>query len=86
MNYVIWISVAIILPFAFEGFTTFQFTLAGIYAIAILGLNLLSGFNGQFSLGHSTFYGIGAYTSAIMMDRFEVHVSVGSPLEGFFDA
>jgi len=31
-----------------------------VYALAILGLNLLTGFNGQFSLGHSAFYGIGA--------------------------
>jgi len=66
------LMIALILPFVVEGFTTFQFTLAGIYAIAILGLNILSGYNGQFSLGHSTFYGIGAYTSAILMDRFEV--------------
>jgi len=38
-----------------------------IYGLAILGLNLLTGFNGQFSLGHSAFYGIGAYTAAILM-------------------
>ena len=40
-----------------------------VYALAILGLNLLTGFNGQFSLGHSAFYGIGAYTAAILMDQ-----------------
>jgi branched-chain amino acid transport system permease protein len=39
-----------------------------VYAIAILGLNLLTGFNGQFSLGHSAFYAIGAYTAAILME------------------
>ncbi|MBF0277654.1 MAG: branched-chain amino acid ABC transporter permease [SAR324 cluster bacterium] len=72
LAFVLSLSFAVILPFVFEGFTTFQFTLAGIYAIAILGLNLLSGFNGQISLGHSTFYGIGAYTSAIMINQLEV--------------
>ncbi len=71
-SYSLCLAFALILPFMFEGFTTFQFTLAGIYAIAILGLNLLSGFNGQLSLGHSTFYGVGAYTSAILMDKYEV--------------
>jgi branched-chain amino acid transport system permease protein len=39
-----------------------------IYGIAILGLNLLTGINGQFSLGHGAFYAIGAYTAAILME------------------
>ena len=56
------------LPFLVKNFLTFQITLAVIYAIAILGLNLLTGVNGQFSLGHSAFYAIGAYTAAIMMN------------------
>src|SRR3954462_10081176 len=58
-----------IIPFALKNFYIFQITLAIIYAIAILGLNLLTGFNGQFSLGHSAFYAIGAYTAAIMMEN-----------------
>ncbi len=64
--------VALLLPFAVKNFLVFQLTLALIYAVAILGLNLLTGFNGQFSLGHSAFYGIGAYTAAILMDRADV--------------
>jgi branched-chain amino acid transport system permease protein len=43
-----------------------------IAAIAVLGLNLLTGFNGQISLGHGAFYAVGAYTAAIIMDKFEV--------------
>jgi len=66
------VIVALLLPFAVKNFLVFQLTLALIYALAILGLNLLTGFNGQFSLGHSAFYGIGAYTAAILMDRFDV--------------
>jgi len=61
-----------VIPFALKNFYIFQITLAVIYAIAILGLNLLTGFNGQFSLGHSAFYAIGAYTAAIMMDGFDI--------------
>jgi branched-chain amino acid transport system permease protein len=64
--------VALLLPFAIKNFLIFQLTLALIYAVAILGLNLLTGFNGQFSLGHSAFYGIGAYTAAILMDQADV--------------
>ena len=43
-----------------------------VYGLAILGLNLLTGFNGQFSLGHSAFYGIGAYTAAILMEQLDL--------------
>src|SRR5882672_10755309 len=66
------VFLALLLPLAIKGFLVFQLTLALIYAVAILGLNLLTGFNGQFSLGHSAFYGIGAYTAAILMDQADV--------------
>ena len=63
------VALAAILPFVVKNFLVFQLTLAMVYAVAILGLNLLTGFNGQFSLGHSAFFAIGAYTAAIMMDQ-----------------
>ena len=63
------VVLASILPFVVKNFLIFQLTLAMVYAIAILGLNLLTGFNGQFSLGHSAFFAVGAYTAAIMMDQ-----------------
>ena len=43
--------------------------LTGIYACAVLGLNLLVGYAGQISLGHAAFFGIGAYTTAILTTR-----------------
>jgi branched-chain amino acid transport system permease protein len=66
---IIALVIAVLLPFAFKNFVLFQLTLAMIYGIAIIGLNILTGFNGQFSLGHSAFFALGAYTAAIMMDR-----------------
>jgi branched-chain amino acid transport system permease protein len=63
------VTTAVMLPFVAKNFLLFQITMAMIYAIAILGLNILTGFNGQFSLGHSAFYAIGAYTAAIMMEH-----------------
>jgi len=68
----IGLVVLAVIPFVMKNFYIFQITLAIIYAIAILGLNLLTGFNGQFSLGHSAFYAVGAYTAAIMMDRCDI--------------
>jgi branched-chain amino acid transport system permease protein len=64
------LAAALALPFAVKGFVTFQLTMVMIYAIAIMGLNLLTGFNGQFSLGHGAFFAVGAYTAAILMDQY----------------
>jgi branched-chain amino acid transport system permease protein len=60
------------LPFVVSNFRVFQLTLVLAYAIVLLGLNMLTGYNGQISLGHGAFYAIGAYTAAILMDRFGV--------------
>lgn len=46
------------------------FQLACIVAISSLGLNLIYGFTGLFSLGHAAFYGIGAYTAALVMKSY----------------
>ncbi|MBG9388682.1 branched-chain amino acid ABC transporter permease [Caenimonas sp. DR4.4] len=63
------VVVACVLPFVLGNYRVFQLTLALAYAIALLGLNMLTGFNGQISLGHGAFYAIGAYTAAILMDK-----------------
>ena len=44
-----------------------QFNVIITYAIAALGLNLLTGYNGQISIGHGAFFGVGAYTTAILV-------------------
>ena len=62
-----------IVPVAqFTDYHLFQLTMVVVYAIAILGLSLLTGFNGQISLGHGAFYAIGAYTTAILMSSWNV--------------
>jgi branched-chain amino acid transport system permease protein len=71
-----------LLPFAVSGFRLFQFTQVYIYAIALLGLNILTGYNGQISLGHSAFYAIGAYTTAIMIDRWNIAYGWTIPAAG----
>lgn len=45
----------------------------GLYAMMSLGLCLLLGYAGQASLGHAAFYGLGAYTSAILTTRYHVN-------------
>ena len=83
-----WIGLAllaiglILLPFLFKNYRVFQFNLVMVYAIAILGLNILTGFNGQISLGHGAFYAFGAYTAAIMMDKMGAPYWATLPIAG----
>src|SRR2546428_3013845 len=67
---ILLLVVACALPFIVSSYRTFQLTLVLVYAIALLGLNILTGYNGQISLGHGAFYALGAYCAAILMDRF----------------
>lgn len=63
---------AIVPVMQFSDYHLFQLTMVVVYAIAILGLSLLTGFNGQISLGHGAFYAIGAYTTAILMTTWNM--------------
>jgi branched-chain amino acid transport system permease protein len=74
--------VVLALPFVASNYRIFQFTLVMVYAIALLGLNMLTGFNGQISLGHGAFYAIGAYVAAIMMDKFGIPYWMTVPVAG----
>ena len=74
--------VACALPFVVSNYRTFQLTLVLVYAIALLGLNILTGYNGQISLGHGAFYALGAYCTAILMDRWGVPYWATIPVAG----
>jgi branched-chain amino acid transport system permease protein len=53
--------------------------MAGIFTILALSLNLLLGYTGQLSLGHAAFFGIGAYTSALLALKLEWSFWLGLP-------
>jgi len=76
------IAAALALPWFVSNYHVFQFTLAMIYAIALLGLNLLTGYNGQISLGHGAFFAIGGYTAAILIHRWGVPYYLTIPPAG----
>lgn len=78
----VFLAAAFALPFLISDYRTFQFTQAIVYAIVLLGLNILTGYNGQISLGHGAFYAIGAYVAAILMDRFGVPYWATLPVAG----
>jgi branched-chain amino acid transport system permease protein len=63
------VAAALALPVLLSDYRLFQVTLTLITAIAVLGLNMLVGYNGQLSLGHGAIYALGAYVTAILMDK-----------------
>jgi len=69
---IIYLIAVIILPFLIQ-LLDYQSeyliriaTMAGVYVILALGLSLILGYTGQLSMGHAAFYGIGAYTAALL--------------------
>ena len=59
--------VVLVLPAFVNDFRAQQFSYVGIYLVALIGLDILTGYTGQISLGHGAFMAIGGYTTAIMM-------------------
>lgn len=62
-------AIVLVLPRFVSDFRAQQFAYVGIYLIALLGLNILTGFTGQISLGHGAFMLIGGYTTAILISE-----------------
>lgn len=76
----IGILLAAMLIFPLMGFSQYVYRIAVVsvlYAILAMSLNLIAGVAGQISLGHIAFYGIGAYTSALLCVNFGISVWVG---------
>ncbi|MFC4123350.1 branched-chain amino acid ABC transporter permease [Nocardia rhizosphaerae] len=72
--------VACLAPLQLAPFHTFQLAMAMIYAVTLLGLNLLVGHTGQISLGHGAFFAVGAYTAAVAIERWDVPYLATVPL------
>ena len=68
-----------VLPAFISDFKARDYAYVGIYLIALLGLNILTGYTGQISLGHGAFMAIGGYTTAILMAGNE---QFGGPMSG----
>jgi branched-chain amino acid transport system permease protein len=64
--FVLGAVVVALLPRFMGEFRLLQFTLVAVYVIALLGLNILTGYSGQISLGHGAFVGVGAYVTALL--------------------
>jgi branched-chain amino acid transport system permease protein len=69
-----------LVPVFLPGYLVFQASIALTYAIAILGLNLLMGFNGQVSLAQGVFFAVGGYATAILAADYGVPIWLAIPL------
>src|SRR3954469_1329428 len=76
------LALLILVPLGVKNFIILQMTQLLFYALAVLALNILTGGSGQFSLGQSAFYAIGAYTSAILMEHANVNYALTLPVAG----
>lgn len=74
---VLVVVLVVALPYVVASYQLSQITGALILGIAVVGLNLLSGFGGQISLGHAAFFGLGAYTTAVLQQKASVAVPLG---------
>jgi branched-chain amino acid transport system permease protein len=72
----------VLMPLLLSDYRQFQLAYVGVFFIAILGLNLLTGYSGQISLGHGGFMMIGAYTTAILSVDHGVKDLLTIPLAG----
>jgi branched-chain amino acid transport system permease protein len=70
------------LPTVISSFQASQWAYALIFAIAIMGLNILVGYSGQLSLGHGAFMALGAYASAILAHRYKMDYLITIPIAG----
>jgi branched-chain amino acid transport system permease protein len=77
------LALACVVPFSLSSYHVFQATQVLVYAMALLGLNILTGYNGQILLGHGAFYALGAYTTAMLLDKTGVPYWATIPVAGF---
>ncbi len=74
------VAIVALLPLVVPSFLVFDLIYVAAYAIAILGLIILTGMNGQISLGHGAFMALGGYVVAVLAHRAGVPFWIGVPL------
>jgi branched-chain amino acid transport system permease protein len=76
------VAIVLAIPLVTDTFTTFQFSLVGAYVIACIGLNILTGYSGQISLGNGAFMAFGGYTAALLMKDAGMPYGATIPIAG----
>jgi len=86
----LWLALLLVFlvafPFIANPYMLYIANIIGFAIIGAVGLNLLTGFTGQISLGHAAFVGVGGYTAAILITRLGLPFWVALPLAGLMAA
>lgn len=86
----LWLFIAVaavlFLPVILGNYFTYLFNIVGISIIVAVGLNILTGYTGQISLGHAALVAVGAYTSALLVTRLHIDFFLALPLAGISTA
>ncbi len=82
----VFLALLLVFPFFAGKYLIYLANLMGIAVIGVLGLNILTGYTGQISLGHSAFLALGAYASTLLTLRLGVPFWLSMPLAGLFSA
>jgi branched-chain amino acid transport system permease protein len=83
---IVGLIVLLAIPLTTDTFQTFQFANVAVFVIAIVGLNLLTGYSGQISLGNGAFMAIGGYTTALLVNHVGLPYGLTIPLAGLLAA
>ncbi|WP_088554022.1 branched-chain amino acid ABC transporter permease [Calderihabitans maritimus] len=86
LRVMIIVALLFLFPFMVNEYVVSVANLVGIAVIGALGLNILTGFTGQISIGHGAFLGVGAYTSAILTTKLGLSFWIALPLAGIVTA
>jgi len=76
----------LVFPFVANAYLLYVANMIGFAVIAAIGLNILTGFTGQISLGHAAFAGVGGYTSAILITKLGFSFWIALPCAGVMAA
>jgi len=87
----LWLIIGLILVFGFlpvagNSHLLKIVNMVGIYSIAAIGLNILTGYTGMISLGHSAIFGLGAYAAAILATWMKAPFWIAVPAGGLLSA
>jgi branched-chain amino acid transport system permease protein len=84
---VVGVAALLVIPNVTDTFQTFEWAQVAAFATAIVGLNILTGYSGQISLGNGAFMAIGSYSTAILSARYgwpyPLTIPVGAVLSFF---
>jgi len=77
------ITIMLLFPLASDRYSLYVINITGICIVGAIGLNILTGYTGQISIGHAAFIAVGAYSTTILGELLGVTPLILIPLSGF---